>query len=66
MSLEMGRDLLMFFVFLQGLIDLAKNPSEFCMSAIFTLTASLNDGAVICECSPLGTVGGAEANCQVY
>nr|XP_039265768.1 laminin subunit alpha-5-like isoform X2 [Styela clava] len=49
----------------KGLIELTNTPSEFCRSAVFSLTMEFNDGALYCDCSKEGTIDG-NANCSEY
>ncbi|XP_076800337.1 laminin subunit alpha-5-like isoform X2 [Clavelina lepadiformis] len=46
--------------------DTVHAPTEFCQESVFSLTVDYNDGALECNCSGAGTVGGADAVCNDY
>ncbi|XP_039265221.2 laminin subunit alpha-5-like isoform X2 [Styela clava] len=50
----------------EGLIDSATTPTDFCRKAVFSLTMDFNDGALPCDCSGAGTVGGGDVDCEDY
>nr|XP_026696566.1 laminin subunit alpha-5 isoform X4 [Ciona intestinalis] len=50
----------------QSFYGTLENPSEFCQESIFSLTVNHNAGALPCNCSGAGTVGGGDAACEAY
>uniref|UniRef100_H2ZQD0 Laminin subunit alpha n=1 Tax=Ciona savignyi TaxID=51511 RepID=H2ZQD0_CIOSA len=50
----------------QSFYGTLTNPSEFCQESIFSLTVNHNAGALPCNCSGAGTVGGGDATCEEY
>lgn len=42
-----------------------ENPSDFCQKSVMSLTVNHNNGALKCDCSRQGSVGGRNAICEV-